>query len=90
MNAPVLASASSIRVFVYHQCPAAATGSALGPFGLTSYWWLDGTGVRIVMATGYDERELRPRIEQAIYEALGDPADAVRRRQDALAELPEF
>lgn len=78
----------AVRIFVYHQCAVAATGSALGPYGATSYWWLDGAGIRIVGADGLEAH--RHVIEQAIGSVLGIGPDAVRQRQDELAEAPEL
>lgn len=81
---------TSIRVIVYHQCAVAATGSALGPRDALAYWWATPDGLRIVPADPFDDHSEVVRIRQAVLEAIGRPSDAVRHRQDELAEAPEL
>lgn len=72
-------------VTIYHLCPAGASGSALGPHELVSYWWAETDRIRIV--AGLLNPAERGEVEAAIIAALGgSQADVVRSAQDAAAE----
>lgn len=75
------------RVIVYHKCPVSATGSILGPHDALAYWWADSTGIRVVPSGPLDTGG-RARLETAVRDHLGLAlqGDAIRRRQDELAE----
>lgn len=74
---------STVAITIYHACPSGASGSALGPFERTSYWWVDGSRIRLVGAAQGD----RAAIEQAVVAVFGGSlADQVREAQDAAAE----
>lgn len=74
---------SSVTITIYHACPSGASGSALGPYDLVSYWWVDGSRIRLVGAT----EAARVAIERAVTDCFGGSlADQVREAQDAAAE----
>lgn len=79
------ADPSSVAVTVYHLCPAGASGSALGPHELVSYWWAETDRIRIV--SGLLNPAERGVVEAAIVAELGGwEASLVRSAQDAAAE----
>jgi hypothetical protein len=78
---------AEVTVQVYHHCPAGASGTVLGPFEDSGYWWVDGTGIRVVSA--YPHPANRAAQEAAIIAELL-PADGARRAQDARAEAPDL
>ncbi len=76
---------AEVIVTVRHRCPDFAFGSALGPYGMVSYWWRHGAN-NIAVAT--DSFESRPAILAAIRACLAGTAD-LRRHLDERAELPD-
>lgn len=79
------------RVIVYHSCPTGATGSVLGPHDALAYWWATSAGIRLVPAEPIDTAA-RAELERAVIGELGmsRPSEAVRRHQDAMAEVPDL
>lgn len=82
------ADPATVTVTIYHQCIHAATGSALGPCELVSYWWAAPSGIRVV-GDVVAVPEHRAEVEQAIQAALASPhlpGAVVRAAQDADGE----
>ncbi len=82
-----LSDPAAVTVHVYHHCSTGAAGSVLGPFEDSGYWWVDGTGLRVVSA--YPRPGNRAAQEIAISAELG-LGDGARRAQDARAEAPDL
>jgi len=77
---------ASVTVTLYHACSYGASGSALGPHELVSYWWADPHKIRLILADGAtpdDAQEIHDAVRESITIA---PGAAIRAAQDAAGE----
>ena len=77
---------ASVKVTIYHVCPHGATGSALGPHAVVSYWWADPNRVRVVLAGDYTPDDAQAVHDAVLAAVTLAPGDAIRAAQDLAAE----